>query len=158
MVQSGVSINILDASDEIEFVSGATTAYPITAWTHKRVVLRRGGSASNPLNFLGVQVTFPMTHVNIGVSIKALKADGTDAQDETVELMGTVLVGPAGSAYGIPFNSLVGLNAWTSTTDLSDPLIEKIRVSIFAQPVDSGDVLSSVTLTNVRIGLESVSS
>ena len=158
VVQSGVSINILDASDEIEFVSGATTQYPITAWTHKRVVLRRGGTASNPLIFLGVQVTFPMTHVNIGVSIKALKADGTDAQDETVELMGTVLIGPASVGYAIPFNSLVGLNAWTSTTDLSDPLIEKIRVSIFAQPVDSGDILSSVTLRNVRIGLESVSS
>lgn len=158
VVQSGVSINILDASDEIEFVSGATTSYPITAWTHKRVVLRRGGSASNPLNFLGVQVTFPSTRVNIGVSIKALKADGTDAQDETVELMGTVFIGPANSAYGIPFDNLVGLNKWTSSTDLSDPLIEKIRVSIFAQPVDSGDVLSNVALTNVRIGLESVSS
>ncbi len=158
VVQSGVSINILDASDEIEFVSGATTQYPITAWTHKRVILRSGGTQSNQLDFLTVTVTFPSTAINIGVSIKALKADGTEAQPEAVELMGVVFVGPANTGRIIGFSSLVGLNKWTSSTDLSDPLIEKVRVSIFAQPVDNSDVLCNVSLKNVRIGLESVSS
>lgn len=152
---SGVSINILDSSDEIEFVSGSNAQFPISAWTQKRVTISEAGTASQNLNFGGMSATFPSTQLHIGVEIKALDSDDNVVVN-TVELLGTVTVGAPGASVGIAFSSLTGANRFVTTTDLSDPTIAKIRVKLNAQPVNGGDTQCVFTLTNVKIALETI--
>lgn len=156
VIPAGVSINILDSTDQIEFVTGANPMFPITAWTNKRVVISRAGTSGQNLAFGGATTTFPQTQFNVGAEIKGLDASN-NVVVEDVPFLGTI--GPLPNLNGglsIAFSSLDGSNRIVTSTDLSDETIVKIQVKLIAQPVDSTDTQFTFNLTNVKIGLESV--
>lgn len=152
---AGVSINILDSSDEIEFVSGSNAQFPISAWTQKRVTISEAGTSSQNLIFGGMSSTFPSTELDIGVEIKGLDSSDTVVVN-TVELLGTILLGAPGASAFIPFSTLTGANRFVTQTDLSDPTIAKIRVKLFGQPANAGDINCVFGLKNVKIALETI--
>ena len=157
VVPSGVSINILDSTDQIEFVSGTNPQFPISAWTNKRVVVSRAGTSSANLPFGGVNTTFPNTAFHVGAEVKGLDSSNNVVVNE-VPFLGTV--GPVpnlNAGYSISFNQINGSNRIVTSTDLSDPTIVKIQVRLFAQPVDATDTQFSLNLSNVKISLESES-
>ena len=156
VIPAGVSINILDFTDQIEFVTGANPMFPITAWTNKRVVISQAGTSSQNLVFGGANTTFPDTQFHVGVEIKGFDANNNVVVND-VPFLGTI--GPLPNLQGglsINFSSLDGSSRIVTSTDLSDETIVKIQVSLFAEPVDSTDTEFTFNLTNVKISLESV--
>ena len=145
----GISINVLDATDQIEFLSGATYTYPITAWTQKTVKFK---ADFNTALFRGT-TTLPYQSINFYAQVETYA--GTTLSDSWIVYLGqyykevpeeNFYVNPAPLGWdGLTFIDPAG--------NIADPSVTKIRVSLGAEPANDTTTDFEVEIFSVHIGL-----
>lgn len=155
VVPAGVSVNIYDSTespaDVVEFVSGSNPQYPITAWTQKRVQIKRNGTGP----FVSYAAGAGGLTGEVFVQIQTFNSSGVLITTH-LEIIGSWLMSAASTGVR-SFPGVCGADNYNTSLQITSSAITKIQVKIGIQPATADDAYFSAMLSDYQINLVSLS-